>query len=117
MRCMSSRLKLGGSKDGRAGSAVTCLDGAMLGGSKDGPAGSAVMWLDDGAMLGGSKDGPAGSAMMWLDDGAMLGGSRDGPAGSAKDGVAYRLNGSVRPSNWPKKVGRDQPGLEGWSLW
>ena len=96
MRCMSSRLKLGGSKDGRAGSAVTCLDGAML---------------------GGSKDGPAGSAMMWLDDGAMLGGSRDGPAGSAKDGVAYRLNGSVRPSNWPKKVGRDQPGLEGWSLW
>jgi len=25
----------------------------------------------------------------------------------------YRLNGSVRPSDWPRKVGRDQPWLSG----
>ena len=27
----------------------------------------------------------------------------------------YRLNGSVRPSDWPREVGNDHPGPESWS--
>src|SRR2546430_17030577 len=27
----------------------------------------------------------------------------------------YRLNGSVRPSDWPRPVGNDQPGPASWS--
>ena len=27
----------------------------------------------------------------------------------------YRLNGSVRPSDWPQEVGNDHPGPESWS--
>jgi hypothetical protein len=37
-----------------------------------------------------------------------LGGSKDGRA-VLKDGIAYILNGSVRPSNWPREVGNDHP--------
>jgi hypothetical protein len=32
--------------------------------------------------------------------------------GGAPDGAGDRLNGSVKPSDWPREVGSDHPGLK-----